>query len=155
MTEDESQRLSKVVAGLPRVHVAHETVVTPWEEKGVLMRKFVERVKDRDVLLVDGVKVFLDDSWALVLPDPIKDVFKVLGVASPAPSPPMIPLGTEWPHQQTRAGWVFDHRKPLLTVDLRDSPPFLEHASLLKEGIRWRHPRPIRSVRFPPQAENP
>jgi mannose-1-phosphate guanylyltransferase/phosphomannomutase len=70
-------RLSKVVAGLPRVHVAHETVVTPWEEKGVLMRKFVERVKDRDVLLVDGVKVFLDDSWALVLPDPEEPVTHV------------------------------------------------------------------------------
>jgi mannose-1-phosphate guanylyltransferase/phosphomannomutase len=71
------QRLSKIVAGLPRVHVAHETIVTPWEEKGVLMRKFVERVKDRDVLLVDGVKVFLDDSWALVLPDPEEPVTHV------------------------------------------------------------------------------
>jgi mannose-1-phosphate guanylyltransferase/phosphomannomutase len=71
------QRLSKVVAGLPRIHVAHETIVTPWEEKGVLMRKFVERVKDRDVLLVDGVKVFLDDSWALVLPDPEEPVTHV------------------------------------------------------------------------------
>ncbi len=76
------------------------------------------------------------DRAALVLYDPVKDVFRVLGVASPAPSPPVIPLGTEWPRQQTRAGWVLDHRQPLLTVDLRDSPPFLEHAALLKEGIR-------------------
>ncbi|MFN2608462.1 MAG: sugar phosphate nucleotidyltransferase [Acidimicrobiales bacterium] len=63
-------RLSKVVGALPRVHVAHESVVTPWEEKGVLMRKLVEEVNDADVLLVDGVKVLLDGSWALVLPDP-------------------------------------------------------------------------------------
>jgi mannose-1-phosphate guanylyltransferase/phosphomannomutase len=70
-------RLSKVIGELPRVHVARETVVTPWEEKGVLMRKFVERVKDRDVVLVDGVKVFLDDSWALVLPDPDEPVTHV------------------------------------------------------------------------------
>ena len=76
------------------------------------------------------------DRAALVLHDPVKDVFKVLGVASPAPSPPVIPIGTEWPRQQTRAGWVLDHREPLLTADLKDSPPFLEHAALLKEGIR-------------------
>ncbi|HWC10620.1 MAG TPA: sugar phosphate nucleotidyltransferase, partial [Acidimicrobiales bacterium] len=38
-------KLSEVVAGLPKVHMAHETVVTPFEEKGVLMRKLVERLK--------------------------------------------------------------------------------------------------------------
>jgi mannose-1-phosphate guanylyltransferase / phosphomannomutase len=64
------RRLSEVVAGLPRVFVAHETVVTPWEQKGLLMRTLVERTKDRHLVLVDGVKVIHDDGWALVLPDP-------------------------------------------------------------------------------------
>ncbi len=76
------------------------------------------------------------DRAALVLHDRIKDVFRVLGVAGPVPSPPVIPLGTEWPRQQSRAGWVLDHGEPLVTLDLRDSPPFVEHAALLKEGIR-------------------
>ena len=62
-------RLSKVVAGLPRFHVAHETVVTPWDQKGMVMRTLVERI-DREVVLVDGIKVLHDDGWALVLPDP-------------------------------------------------------------------------------------
>ncbi len=64
------ERLSKVVAELPRVHMAHETVVTPWEAKGVVMRTLVERIKDHDVVLIDGVKVMHDEGWALVLPDP-------------------------------------------------------------------------------------
>jgi mannose-1-phosphate guanylyltransferase/phosphomannomutase len=63
-------RLSKVVAELPRVHVAHETVVTPWEQKGMVMRTLVERAADRQLVLVDGVKVLHDNGWALVLPDP-------------------------------------------------------------------------------------
>jgi mannose-1-phosphate guanylyltransferase/phosphomannomutase len=63
-------RLSRVVAELPRVHIAHETVVTPWEEKGAVMRTLVERTKDRELVLVDGVKVIHDGGWALVLPDP-------------------------------------------------------------------------------------
>jgi mannose-1-phosphate guanylyltransferase/phosphomannomutase len=64
------QRLSAVVRGLPRVHIAHETVVTPWERKGQVMRELVERVSDHDVVLVDGVKVLHPNGWALVLPDP-------------------------------------------------------------------------------------
>ena len=52
------------------------------------------------------------------------------------PPPTLIPLGTEWPRHNSRAGWVLDHREPLLSVDLEDAPPFFEHAPLLKEGIR-------------------
>ena len=63
-------RLSKVVSQVPPVHMAHERVVTPWEQKGTVMRTLVERLPDRETLLVDGVKVLHDEGWALVLPDP-------------------------------------------------------------------------------------
>ena len=62
--------LSSVVKRLPRLHIAHETVATPWERKGAVMREMVERAGARDVVLVDGVKVLHPDGWALVLPDP-------------------------------------------------------------------------------------
>jgi mannose-1-phosphate guanylyltransferase/phosphomannomutase len=62
--------LSSVVEALPRTHLAHETVVTPWEQKGMVMRTLVEMSKDREVQLIDGVKVRHDDGWALALPDP-------------------------------------------------------------------------------------
>jgi mannose-1-phosphate guanylyltransferase/phosphomannomutase len=70
-------RLSKVVQGLPRVHIAHETVVTPWDQKGAVMRSLVEMSKDRALELVDGVKVFHDDGWALALPDPEEPITHV------------------------------------------------------------------------------
>ena len=63
-------RLSKVVSQVPPVHMAHERVVTPWEQKGTVMRTLVERLPDRETVLVDGVKVIHDEGWALVLPDP-------------------------------------------------------------------------------------
>jgi mannose-1-phosphate guanylyltransferase / phosphomannomutase len=62
--------LSSVVKELPRLHMAHESVATPWERKGAVMREMVERAGTRDVVLVDGVKVLHPDGWALVLPDP-------------------------------------------------------------------------------------
>ncbi|MFV0315739.1 MAG: sugar phosphate nucleotidyltransferase [Microthrixaceae bacterium] len=62
--------LSEVRAASPACHIVHETVVTPWEEKGLVMRSLVEQTQGRDVELVDGVKVFHDQGWVLVLPDP-------------------------------------------------------------------------------------
>jgi mannose-1-phosphate guanylyltransferase/phosphomannomutase len=63
-------RLCHVVDGLPRIHISHQTVVTPWEQKGMVMRSLVEMSKDREVTLIDGVKVRHEDGWALALPDP-------------------------------------------------------------------------------------
>jgi mannose-1-phosphate guanylyltransferase/phosphomannomutase len=66
--------LSAVRQSLPRVHQAHETVVTPWEQKGLVMRTLVELSKDRRLELIDGVKVFHEDGWVLALPDPDEPV---------------------------------------------------------------------------------
>jgi mannose-1-phosphate guanylyltransferase / phosphomannomutase len=61
--------LGDVVDGLPTVHLVHDTVVTPWEQKGTVMRSLVE-MAPRDVELVDGVKVRHGTGWVLALPDP-------------------------------------------------------------------------------------
>jgi len=71
------QSLSKLVHSLPPVHIAHEEVVTPWEQKGLIMRTLVEQLSDRDLILIDGVKVPEEDGWALVLPDPEEPVTHV------------------------------------------------------------------------------
>ncbi len=60
------------VAACPAVHMAHETVVTPWEQKGPVMRSLMEGA-DGELVLVDGVKVrhgATDGPWTLALPDP-------------------------------------------------------------------------------------
>jgi mannose-1-phosphate guanylyltransferase/phosphomannomutase len=76
------RKLSEVVSKLPVVHIAHETVPTPWERKGAVMREMVERAKGRDVVLVDGVKILHPDGWALVLPDPEEPVVHVWAEAA-------------------------------------------------------------------------
>lgn len=69
-----SGTLSEIVEGLPRIHMAHERVITPWEQKGMVMRTLVEHSADRHLELVDGVKVHHDGAWALALPDPEEPV---------------------------------------------------------------------------------
>ena len=62
--------LSDVVEGLPEVSMVRDSVVTPWEQKGAVMRGLVELAKDREVELIDGVKIIHEDGWVLALPDP-------------------------------------------------------------------------------------
>jgi len=71
------ERLSKLASRLPPIHIVHEEVVTPWEQKGTVMRTTVERAQGRDVILVDGVKLPEPDGWTLVVPDPEEPVTHV------------------------------------------------------------------------------
>lgn len=71
------EKLSDLVADLPPVHIAHQAVHTPWDQKGTVMRILVERSQGRDLVLVDGVKVIEPDGWSLVLPDPEEPVTHV------------------------------------------------------------------------------
>jgi len=78
----ENVKLSSVVSALPVARMAHESVVTPWERKGLVMRTVMEWAGDREVLLVDGVKAIYEDGWALVLPDPDEPLSHVWAEAS-------------------------------------------------------------------------
>jgi len=72
-----SEPLSELVAKVPPSYVLHDTVVTPWESKGTVMRSLVEQNKGRDVELVDGVKIHHDRGWVLLLPDPTEPLTHV------------------------------------------------------------------------------
>ncbi|MEM7140479.1 MAG: sugar phosphate nucleotidyltransferase [Actinomycetota bacterium] len=69
--------LSAVVDGLPDVHMVTREVVTPWEQKGAVMRNLVEQSKNHEIDLVDGIRIHHADGWALVLPDPDDPVTRV------------------------------------------------------------------------------
>jgi mannose-1-phosphate guanylyltransferase/phosphomannomutase len=64
------RKLSELVAELPVSHVVHRQVPCPWAQKGLVMRVLTERLKDRDVDLRDGIKIYDERGWAQVLPDP-------------------------------------------------------------------------------------
>src|SRR6202158_5989332 len=61
-------------------NVSHRTAVEfcPWEVKGRVMRTMMERhMKDR-VDLTDGVKVFVEGGWVLVVPDADRPEYHVI-----------------------------------------------------------------------------
>ena len=62
--------LSELVAELPASTLVHRQVPCPWSLKGAVMRVLTERLRDREVDLLDGIKVSDERGWAQVLPDP-------------------------------------------------------------------------------------
>jgi mannose-1-phosphate guanylyltransferase/phosphomannomutase len=62
--------LSELVAELPAPTLVHRQLPCPWALKGVVMRVLTERLRDRELDLTDGIKVFGERGWAQILPDP-------------------------------------------------------------------------------------
>jgi phosphomannomutase len=78
MLATSGQRLSQLRSGLPPVCVVHEQVLTPLDQRGAVMRTFLERARPDEVVLIDGVKVIDASGWTLVVPDtqePLTHIF--------------------------------------------------------------------------------
>lgn len=69
--------LGQLVDEIPVFYVDKKTVPVPWETKGTVIRKIIEEPDRSEMELLDGVKVFHANGWALVLPDPEEPVCRV------------------------------------------------------------------------------
>lgn len=70
--------IGDIVDELPSFHVAHERVRVPWESKGTVMRRISEEsYGESRIELLDGIKIFNNDGWVLVLPDSTEPTFHV------------------------------------------------------------------------------
>jgi mannose-1-phosphate guanylyltransferase/phosphomannomutase len=64
------EKLSSIVARLPKCFMVRRDVPTPFERKGLVMRTLVERADPAELVLLDGLKTIDSGGWTLVLPDP-------------------------------------------------------------------------------------
>jgi mannose-1-phosphate guanylyltransferase/phosphomannomutase len=69
--------LSELVADLPKPTLVRRELRCPWAMKGLVMRVLTERLKGREVDLLDGIKVYDERGWAQVLLDPDEPVLHV------------------------------------------------------------------------------
>ncbi len=65
----ESEPLSTLVAQLPVSTLVHWELPCPWAYKGLVMRVLGERLKGREVDLLDGIKLSDERGWGQVVPD--------------------------------------------------------------------------------------
>jgi mannose-1-phosphate guanylyltransferase/phosphomannomutase len=69
--------LSALEKEIPTFETMHQKVPCPWDRKGLVMRRAIEAVQKLPNELVDGIKVFVNGSWVLLLPDPDEATFHV------------------------------------------------------------------------------
>jgi mannose-1-phosphate guanylyltransferase/phosphomannomutase len=69
--------LSQLIQTIPAFTLLKKQVECPWSEKGKVMRFLMEDTKGKQVELIDGIKVFHDGGWTLILPDSDEPVFQV------------------------------------------------------------------------------
>ncbi len=62
--------LGQVVSEIPEFYMTRKQTECPWNVKGKVMRQLIEETRGGHVELLDGVKVYHEKGWALVLPDP-------------------------------------------------------------------------------------
>lgn len=74
--------LSRAKAMLPRVERGYQEAECPWNEKGRVMRQLYEENQERQVETTDGLKIYHEGGWALVLPDADEPVFKIYAEAN-------------------------------------------------------------------------
>ena len=65
-------RLSDVVSEIDPVEILMESVPTPWESKGLVMRILLESLGDCEPVLLDGIYLTVANGWYLVVPDPVE-----------------------------------------------------------------------------------
>ncbi len=69
--------LRDVIDGLPPAHISRQDVPTPWEAKGTVMRRLIERLDGERVVTIDGVKAYRGEDWVLVIPHPQEPLVRV------------------------------------------------------------------------------
>jgi len=93
--------LAEIYDEIPPFALLHRSLPCPWEQKGRLMRHMAQSVKGR-VETLDGLKVYADHGWTLILPDASEPLIHLYAEAT-----------TESDAQQ-----LLDHYAALITSEL-------------------------------------
>jgi len=73
--------LSEAVARLPAVYRSTREVDCPWEDKGRVMRALIDREREGQLQLLDGLQVSYPQGWALIFPDEEEPLYRIYSEA--------------------------------------------------------------------------
>jgi mannose-1-phosphate guanylyltransferase/phosphomannomutase len=74
--------LSSLVEEIPLFFMDSQEVPVPWEAKGRVIRRLIQDPPASQFEMLDGVKIFHQNGWALVLPDPEEPLCRVFSEGS-------------------------------------------------------------------------
>ncbi len=75
----ENERITELLTHIPNFHIVKKEIDCPWEAKGKVIRQIVEDNNHRDKIdMTEGIKIYNDDGWVLILPHAQKPVCRVI-----------------------------------------------------------------------------
>ena len=74
-----SLSLSELIDMIPEIHMHKQEVECNWNAKGKVIRKLIQENSGSKVETLEGVKIYSEGGWVLVLPDAEKPVCSVIG----------------------------------------------------------------------------
>jgi len=69
--------LSDLVKMIPDIHIYEKEVECSWNAKGKVIRQIIQENENESIETLEGVKIFKDGGWVLVLPDAEQPVCKI------------------------------------------------------------------------------
>jgi mannose-1-phosphate guanylyltransferase/phosphomannomutase len=79
-----NQRLSDIVDIIPEFHINKKEVECSWDAKGKVIREIIQQNSGESIETLEGVKVYQDNGWVLVLPDAEQPICKVISESDTA-----------------------------------------------------------------------
>ncbi len=74
--------LSMLLAEIPDFFITRKSIKCPWELKGTVMRTVINEHREDKVELLDGIKLYTEGGWILIVPGADKPVFKIIAESS-------------------------------------------------------------------------
>lgn len=71
-------KLSDIVDMIPAFHMDKKEVECPWNAKGKVIRQIIQEHSGNTIETMEGVKIYNEDGWVLILPDAELPVCKVI-----------------------------------------------------------------------------
>lgn len=69
--------LNDLLAEIPAIRVREREIPCPWTHKGRVMRRLIQESRQNRTEMIDGLKVYHPQGWALIMPDPEKPSYHV------------------------------------------------------------------------------
>ncbi len=71
-------KLSDMVDMVPVFHMDKKEVECPWNAKGKVIRHIMQEQPGKAIETLEGVKIYNDDGWVLILPDAELPICRVI-----------------------------------------------------------------------------
>lgn len=74
--------INELLAEIPEFFIVKKSIHCPWELKGSVMRTIISKNSDKKIELLDGIKLYSENGWILIIPDADKPIFKIVAESS-------------------------------------------------------------------------